>query len=155
MVKSKSKKKSKKGKQKPEEPALSRKEQAILKRKRKAAIQKLVSTLGICLLCALVVGVPLYFTAEPKIAIAAGGGLPVFFLCYRYPRPALWFFLIYMPFSGTVVYWIAGGNALFQLAKDAFYIPAVIALALRCKKQHKPIIIPKEAVPTFSLLLIC
>ncbi|MDY6781481.1 MAG: hormogonium polysaccharide biosynthesis protein HpsL [Cyanobacteriota bacterium] len=154
MVKSKSKKKKKKGKQKPEEPALSRKEQAILKRKRKAAIQKFTKTIGICVLCAVALGVPLYFTAEPKIAIAVGGGLPVFYLCYQYPRPALWFFLIYMPFSGTVVYWIAGGNALFQLAKDAFYIPAVLALALRCKKQHKPILIPKEAVPTFSLLLI-
>lgn len=154
MVKSKSKKKSKKGKQKPEEPALSRKELAILKRKRKATIQKLVSTISICVLCAVALGVPLSLAVDPKIGIALGGGLPIFFICYQYPRPALWFFLIYMPFGGTVVYWVAGGNALFQLAKDAFYIPAVIALAIRCKQQKKPLMVPKEAIPTFSLLLI-
>ncbi|MBD2576867.1 hormogonium polysaccharide biosynthesis protein HpsL [Oscillatoria sp. FACHB-1406] len=156
MVKSKSKKKSKqKGKQKPEEPALSRQELAILKRKKKAATQKLLSTVGICVVCALLLGVPIALSVDPKIGIAVGGGLPIFYLCYQYPRSALWFFLIYMPFGGTITYWLAGGNALFQLAKDAFYIPALIALAIRAKQKKQPVMLPKEAIPTFSLLLIC
>ncbi len=56
----------------------------------------------------------------------------VIFLClglaYKYPRKALWAFLIYLPFSGTVTYWIGDGNFLFTLIKNALYFPALIAL---------------------------
>ncbi len=61
--------------------------------------------------------------------------------------------MIYMPFAGTITYWIGGGNAIFQLAKDAFFIPAAIALALICNKKKLPLIMPKEWMPSISLLL--
>ena len=62
-------------------------------------------------------------------------------IAYRYPRWGLWLFLIYMPFAGTVsyafgsIYQAVGGYvsysrdyAIFHLAKDAFYLPALIAI---------------------------
>ena len=57
-----------------------------------------------------IVGIALFFVKDEKLAIAGGGGILVFVLCYKYPRPGLWGFLAYMPFSGTVTYWIGGGN---------------------------------------------
>ena len=64
-------------------------------------------------------------------------------IAYRSPRQGLWLFLIYMPFAGTVSYSLAsiyksvGGYisysqdyALFHLAKDAFYFPALINICL-------------------------
>ena len=63
--------------------------------------------------------------------------------CYRYPRKALWLFLIYMPFAGTVaysldsVYRASGAYVVFSntyvlvhLAKDIFYFPALIGIIL-------------------------
>lgn len=62
-------------------------------------------------------------------------------LSYRYPRIGLWGLLIYLPFSGTITYSIGNvyasigeriayseNHPLFHLIKDAFYIPALIAL---------------------------
>lgn len=154
MVKTKSKKKSKKGKKASEEPALSRKEQAILKRKQRAARQKLFGTIGACLVIALCVGLPLSFILEPKMGVIIGAGVPAVVLSYQYPRMALWAFLIYMPFGGTVVYWLAGGNSLVQLAKDGLYLPALVAIAQECRKQKKRLFIPKEVFPTFALVLL-
>ncbi len=64
-------------------------------------------------------------------------------IAYRYPRWGLWLFLIYMPFAGTVsyafgsIYRAVGGYvsysrdyAIFHLAKDAFYLPALIAIVM-------------------------
>jgi hypothetical protein len=102
-----------------------------------------------------VVAIALFFaTRKPKIAIAAGGAVAILLLSYKYPRQALWTFLIYLPFSGTVTYAIGGGSAAFQVAKDAFYIPALIALIQSCKKKQLPWFIPKKMIPTFSILLM-
>ena len=62
-------------------------------------------------------------------------------IAYRFPRQGLWLFLIYMPFAGTVSYSFAsiyksvGGYvtysqdyALYHLAKDAFYFPALFGI---------------------------
>jgi hypothetical protein len=146
--------KSKKTQKKAEAPKLSRKEILAQKRKTRLERQKFFSLLGICIFLALLIGVPvgLYY---PKVGIGIAVILPALILSYCYPRSALWFFLIYMPFSGTVTYWIGGGNALFQLSKDIFYIPAVIALARECQKKRKPILIPKKLIPTFAIILIC
>ncbi len=70
---------------------------------------------------------------------------------YKYPRFFLWIFLIYLPFSGTVTY--VFGNvfeavgakvtynssyyALFHLAKDAFYFPALLAIIFSGKYLPK------------------
>ena len=66
---------------------------------------------------------------------------PVYYFPINIPRQALWVFLIYMPFSGTITYWVGGGNALFQLAKDVFYIPALFGLILECSRKRLPILI--------------
>ena len=101
----------------------------------------------------LLVGIGLFFAAEPKIAIAGGVGIAVLALCFKYPRQGLWAFMIYMPFSGTITYWIGGGNVIFQLAKDGFFIPSAIALFLICNQKHLPLFLPKQWKPSFSILL--
>ena len=70
------------------------------------------------------------------------------------PRQALWFFLIYMPFAGTVTYTLGGGNPLFQLSKDVFYLPALLALLQECRRKRKPIIVSKKLLLTLSILVI-
>lgn len=68
--------------------------------------------------------------------------VPLLVLAFRYPYWGLLAFLIYMPFAGSITYAISGvfqavGNevsfntasyALFQLAKDIFYFPALLAI---------------------------
>ncbi|MDY7020298.1 MAG: hormogonium polysaccharide biosynthesis protein HpsL [Cyanobacteriota bacterium] len=72
---------------------------------------------------------------------------------YRYPRQALWFFLIYTPFAGTVAYWIGNDHPVFHIAKDGFYIPALIATVQTARQQYLPLIIPKSLkIPLLSLL---
>lgn len=74
-------------------------------------------------------------------------------LSYRYPRTALWIFLIYTPFAGTVAYWIGNDHPIFHLAKDGFYFPALIAIIQTARKQHLPLILPKSLkIPLLSLL---
>jgi len=77
-------------------------------------------------------------------------------LSYWHPRTGLWLFLIYIPLSGTVVYSIGQGNPGYHLFKDAFYIPALIAL-LRSPglwSQFKSLIKPL-LIPLLALLIIC
>lgn len=134
MPKTKSKKK---GQQtaRPDEPVLSKKELAAQKRKdtkeRKAFIQTVLTSGGV----GAVVAIALFFIANPILALAGGGGTTVLWVSFKYPYLALWLFVIYMPFAGTVTYWIAGGNPIFQLAKDGFAIPAIIAIFLDLKKE--------------------
>lgn len=152
MLKFKSQKK-KKGKTQTEEPTLSKKELAQLKRQRTAARKKLINTIGLCFACIVILGVPLSLILGVKMGMAVALGLPVMFFSYQYPRLSLWIFLIYMPFSGTVVYWVVGGNAIFQLAKDAFYLPAALALAVECYRNKKTFFYPKDLASTLGLLL--
>jgi hypothetical protein len=66
----------------------------------------------------------------------------------QYSRPALWAFLIYLPFAGTVTYGIAGGNAFFHFAKDVIYVVALIGIIELWQKQRlflraaKPLALP-------------
>ncbi len=81
-------------------------------------------------------------------------------IAYRYPRWGLWLFLIYMPFAGTVsyafgsIYRAVGGYvsyqrdyAIFHLAKDALYLPALIAIVIssqwlvKLRKNFLPLLI--------------
>jgi len=136
-----------------ETPILSRKERSIQKRKAREARQKLLGLTAFCVFFAVVVGIPIGLMVEPKAGISAALGVPCLVLSCSYPRQAMWALLIYLPFSGTVTYWIGGGNALFQLAKDVFYIPALIGLVLGCRKQGDPILIPKKLMPILGILL--
>ena len=135
------------------EISLSIQEKVAQRRQTKKMWRKIATLTGICLAIALAIGLPTGILIDPKLGLIIGVGLPAFFISYNYPRLALWFFLIYMPFGGTVVYWLAGGNAIFQLAKDVFYIPALLALVFECLRKKKPILVPKELIPTFAILL--
>ncbi|MEP6518061.1 hormogonium polysaccharide biosynthesis protein HpsL [Microcoleus vaginatus] len=152
----KTKRKSKKSKHKHSEKttALSKKEVAAQKRKISEKRNELVQAIAISCLVTVALSIPLLFVAGPKIAIAGGAAAAILLLSYKYPRQALWTFLIYLPFSGTITYAIGGGNAAFQVAKDAFYIPALIALIQSCKKKQLPLFIPKQMLSTFSILLM-
>ncbi|NEQ41483.1 MAG: hypothetical protein F6K40_36935 [Okeania sp. SIO3I5] len=137
-------------------PQISKKELAAQKRKRAKQIQEFISALATYGGLGAVIGIVLFFVAEPKIALAGGGGVAVLALSFKYPMWGLWGFMIYMPFAGTVTYWVGGGSPIFQLAKDGFYIPAIIAIGLWCKNTGKPFIIPKEMKnPLYILLGFC
>jgi hypothetical protein len=125
------------------------------KRKAKEDRRKFFTLLGLSIFFAVVVGLPLAIAVNPRVGAIAAVGVPSVLLCYTYPRMALWVFLIYMPFSGTFTYWVGGGNVLFQLGKDGFYIPALIALVLECKRKRLPILIPKQLLPTLGIILFC
>ncbi len=156
MPKSKRKSKQKKNNQSKSKdtPKLSLKERLAQQRKIKQIRQKLTKTLSICLGISLFLGLPLAFVLDPKVGLGVAVGLPAMVVSYMYPRQALWFFLMYMPFSGTVTYWVGGGNALFQLSKDGFYLPALFALVVACRRRKLPILIPKQLVPALSVLLL-
>jgi len=160
MVKSKSKSKksktSKKGKKQSkqsEAPLLSLKEQLAQKRKAQKQRQELIQWLFMTLLPGIFLGAIASVVAEPKMGVIAGAIIPCFGLSYKYPRKALWLFLIYMPFSGTVVYML-GGSALLQLAKDGLYIPALIGLYQQCRREKKPFFVPQSLMPTLSICLV-
>lgn len=135
-------------------PTLTKKELAAQKRRVANARKALISAIAQSLLIAIPFGI-IGFAVTEKPEAGLGGllGALAVLLSTKYPRQAIWAFLIYMPFSGTVTYWIAGGNALFQLAKDGFYIPALLGVYQYCQRQRLPFLLPKQLVPWFYLLL--
>jgi len=154
MLKTKRKAKKSKHKHSQKTTALSKKEVAAQKRKTSQKRNELRQAIAISCLVSVAVTISLLFVARPKIAIVGGAAAAILLLSYKYPRQALWAFLIYLPFGGTITYAIGGGNAVFQVAKDAFYIPALIALIQSCKKKQLPLFIPKQMLSTFSILLM-
>ncbi len=139
----------------PKNPVLSAQEAALHKRESARARQALISFAAPLAFVSALIGLGLYFVAGPKLAVALPGAILSLSLSYRYPRQALWFFFLYMPFSGTVTYWLAGGNALFQLAKDAFFFPALVALILLSKKnKDEEFWQPKGLMPWLMLLMV-
>jgi len=154
LKKSKDKKKKKKGKLK--KPTISKKELNARKKQRAKMMSEAIGALATYGGIGAVVGAILFFVAGPKLAIAGGGGIAVLALSFKYPMMGLWAFIIYLPFSGTITYWVGGGSPIFQLAKDGFYIPAVIALALQLKKKKQPFLVePKIKTPLYILLGFC
>lgn len=154
MPKRKSKKKLNKVKKEPDAPTLSKKELAAQNRKAAKERQEFISFTSAIFFASVFMGLLLFPVGGVKAVIAAIAGILSISLSYKYPRKALWFFLMYVPFGGTVVYAVAGGNALFQLAKDAFYIPAAIALFQDCQKKKLPFLLPAGLKPTLNILLI-
>ena len=138
-----------------EAPSLTPKERLSLKRKaakeRKALIRYTVTSLFVSALA----GILLSLLAEPKLGVGVTFALLCLTLSFKYPRQAIYAFIIFIPFSGTVTYAL-GGSAILQLAKDAFYIPAVIGVIQFCRKNRLPILIPKSIkLPVGILLTIC
>ncbi len=129
------------------------KEKLAKKRAGKAQKAKFFNFLAIAIVLALVLGLPLGVGVSPKVGAAVSIGVIVLIFSYLFPRTALWAFLIYMPFGGTVTYWIAGGSTIFQVAKDAFYFPALLALIVDCRRRRQSILIAKNLLPTLSFLI--
>ena len=149
----KAKKKSKKEKKQAELANLSPKEIAALKRKAAQDKKKLINVIAVVVGCLIFISAPLVLI-DPKMGLALGAGIPVMYFSYQYPRFAIWLFLIYMPFSGTIIYQVVGGNAIFNLAKDGFFLPACLALALECKRKKQPIIVNKKILFTLIFLFV-
>jgi len=137
-----------------ETPTLSLKELAAQKRQAAKDKQEFISFTTSIFFSAVVIGLLLIPFGGPKAAIGAIAGIVTIGLSYKYPHQALWAMLVYLPFSGTVTYALAGGNALFQLAKDAFYIPALIKLIQEWQQKHLPILMPKEIKTSLGILLV-
>ena len=134
--------------------AITQKERLTQKRQRQQSTQKLVSSVVAAILLAAILGVSVILTVGAREGVLLGLGVPILVLSFRYPRQALWIFLIYLPFSGTVVYSSIGkGNTWFQLAKDIAYLPALFGLMYECKRKQLPIFIPKNLMPTLGILL--
>ncbi len=134
-------------------PALSLKEKLAAKRKAAQTRKELISFLSVAMIVAIVAGLLMAIVGGVKGG--AGGGLAIFILMFsfKYPWQALYAFLIYMPFGGTVTYAIGGNNPLFQLAKDGFYIPALIAVIQYCKLHKQPFLMPKALKPALGIFL--
>lgn len=133
--------------------SLSPRQKLVLERataaKRKAAISYIVSVILGCAFLGLIVGL----IVEPKAGLAAGAALACLILSFRYQRLAFYAFIAYIPFAGTVTYAL-GGNPLLQVAKDMFYIPALIGVYQFCRKNKLPMILPRAIKPPLILLLI-
>ena len=151
--KPKSKTKSKQKTASADTPQLSLKEQLALKRQAAKARQEFISLTSAVFFGSLFLGLLLFPIGGPKATGGVTIGITALVLSFKYPRQALWAFLFYMPISGTVVYGIAGGNALFQLAKDAFFIPAAITIYQEFKRKKQAFLIPKEIKIPFFILL--
>lgn len=155
MPKPNSKKKSKK-QAASQTPKLSSKEQAALKRQAAKQRQEFISYTSAVVGGALFLGLLLFPVGGVKATVGVFAGIVAMCMSFKYYRQALWAFLIYVPFGGTVVYAVAGGNALFQLAKDGFYIPAAITLFQECKRKRQPFLIPEKLkLPLIFLLALC
>ena len=155
MLKNKKKKKSTKKQQKPETPTLSLKEKLAQKRKAAKARKELTSLLSTAIGGGVFLGVILFLVAGIKLALPGMMAVIVLTLSYKYPFPALYAFMIYVPFGGTIVY-LLGNSPVLQLAKDGFYLPAVIAIWQNTRKQRMPFLIPQGIkTPLFILLGLC
>lgn len=132
------------------EPSLKEK----LAQKRKAArLRKEITNFSIySLFFAILVGLPLGIIGSPKIAAGAVVAILCLAFSFKYPRQALWGLLIYLPFGGTITYAI-GSSPLLQLAKDGFYLPALLGVMQYCKRERLPFLIPKGLVPALGILL--
>lgn len=132
---------------------LSLKEQLAQNRKAELERKQLINYTIFASLGAALVGLLVAFVdGDPKVAVGATFALLILSLSLKYPRQALWAFLIYLPFAGTVVYAL-GNSLVLQLAKDAFYFPALIGTVQYCQRKRLPILIPKSLMPPLGILL--
>ncbi|MDX2214501.1 MAG: hormogonium polysaccharide biosynthesis protein HpsL [Oculatellaceae cyanobacterium bins.114] len=131
---------------------LTLKERLAQKRKAERLRKELIVFTALALLFAAVVGFLVGLTSGIKPAIGVTVGLLCTTLSFKYPRQALWAFLIYLPFGGTITYLI-GNSPLLQLAKDGFYIPALFGVVQYCRREQLPVLVPKGLVPPLLILL--
>ncbi len=139
---------------KKETSALNLKEQLAQKRKAAQTRKEFTSLLTTATFGGVFVGILLFFVAGIKAAVPGVLGILIMSLSYKYPRQALYAFIIYVPVGGTITYYL-GNSPILQLAKDAFYVPALIGLWQTCRKQGLPIIIPQGIKIPLYIVLGC
>ncbi|MEH1817737.1 MAG: hormogonium polysaccharide biosynthesis protein HpsL [Nostoc sp.] len=154
MPKSKSKNQKSKKQAVKETPTLSLKEQLAQKRKAAQARKEFISLVTSATFGSLFFGILLFFVGGIKAALPGVLGIFVISLSYKYPRQALYAFIIYVPIGGTITYYL-GNSPILQLAKDAFYVPALIGLWQTCRKQGLPIIIPQGIKTPLYIVFAC
>ncbi|BAY13126.1 hormogonium polysaccharide biosynthesis protein HpsL [Calothrix sp. NIES-2098] len=155
MTKPKKKSQKSKKRSQSETPTLSLKERLAQKRKANLARKEFTSLFTAATVGGVFLGILLFFVAGIKLAVPGALAIPTFVLSYKYPRQALYAFLIYVPLGGTITYYL-GSSPILQLAKDAFYVPAVVGLWQTCRKQGLPFILPPAIkTPLLILLTFC
>ncbi|MDY7050788.1 MAG: hormogonium polysaccharide biosynthesis protein HpsL [Microcystis panniformis WG22] len=147
------KKKNKQDRKQADSPPLNLKGKLALKKEERQKKQKLGGLIIFAICVAILLGLPLSLLFDAKIGAGVSLSLILVVFSFMYPRMALWAFIIYVPFNGTIVYWL-GGNQILQLTKDIFYIPALIALVLECRTKQLPIIVPKQLGITLLLIFV-
>ncbi|MDB9415953.1 hormogonium polysaccharide biosynthesis protein HpsL [Microcystis aeruginosa] len=147
------KKKNKQGRKQADSPPLNIKGKLALKKEERQKKQKLGGLIIFAICVAILLGLPLSLLFDAKIGAGVSVSLILVVFSFMYPRMALWAFIIYVPFNGTIVYWL-GGSQILQLTKDIFYIPALIALILECRTKQLPIIVSKQLGITLLLLFV-
>lgn len=135
----------KKAKKKPQktaaQPELSRKEQRKIARARAKNRQTIIQYVSMTTALSGLVALVFSLVLEPKLGIAGGLAIACLMLSARFPRYAIYGFIFYLPISGTVTYGL-GGSPILQLAKDAIFFPALLAVMVFCAKHKRPLIIP-------------
>ncbi|MBD1869905.1 hypothetical protein H6F95_21900 [Cyanobacteria bacterium FACHB-471] len=156
MLKTKSTKKSKwKSKQQDssEAPVPSLKERIAQKKKADRLRKEIINFTIFAAFFAAIIGLIVGLAGGWKVGVGSGVGILYTSLSFKYPRHALWAFLIYLPFGGTITYYI-GNSPLLQLAKDGFYIPALFGVIQYCRRENLPLLIPKRLVTPLAILLV-
>ncbi|MDP5337564.1 MAG: hormogonium polysaccharide biosynthesis protein HpsL [Nodularia sp. (in: cyanobacteria)] len=137
-----------------EAPILTLKERLAQKRKKAQGRKEFTSLLSAAGFTSVFFGMLLFFVGGIKVALPGVAAILIMSFSYKYHRLALFAFLIYVPFGGTITYYI-GNSPVLQLAKDSFYIPALIALWQTCRKQGLPLIVPKAIKTPLLILFGC
>jgi hypothetical protein len=130
------------------------KEQLAAKRASIKAKQEFSQFMVMAIMGSGLIGLFAAIAGGEKAALGGFVGSLILAASFKYPWHALYGFLIYLPLGGTLTYSIGGGNnPLLQLAKDAFYLPAVIAVYQSCKAKRLPFILPINLKTPLVLLL--
>ena len=137
----------------PAEESLSPRQKLVLERAAATRRKQNITFVASVLFCCTFLGALIGILIEPKLGAAAAAAILCLTLSLKFQRLALYAFIIYIPFAGTVIYAL-GNNAALQLAKDIFYIPALIGVYQFCRKNKLPFILPKEIKPPLVFLLI-
>lgn len=149
-----SKPKSRKKQRRAKNSALSLKERLAQKRKVERERKELIRFTAFAVFSAAFFGLLLGLVGDPKLGVGAAVAILCLALCFKYPRQALWAFLIYMPFSGTITYSISiNPSPLLQLGKDVLYIPALVGIIQYCRRHRLPVLIPKALMLPLGILL--
>ncbi|MEB3293802.1 MAG: hypothetical protein VKJ24_11640, partial [Synechococcales bacterium] len=138
-------------------PLPSLKEQLAEKRKATKAKKELSQFLTLAIGVSVLVGMMAAIVGGVKGAVGGFAGVLILMVSFKYPWQALYAFWIYLPLGGTMTYAIGGGsNPVLQLAKDAFYLPALITVIQTCRQKRLPFVLPVQLkTPLMALLIYC